>query len=172
MRRGSKLIADPTLVGSDLKSHTKAHLPNWLSFPVGVQLLESALRDIPRLDELEISFDQQCGISATEFRQLIESGKPHVIVSAGFERWDKRPSIGTGEWEDFLRGVWTLRVFPVARQKKAAARALLVAEGLPILRRWFEASRPESWYWGRKRCDVLFDPLELSVTSQDINEAV
>jgi len=37
---------------------------------------------------------------------------------------------------------------------------------------WFEASRSESWYWGRKRCNVLFDPLELALTSEDIVDAV
>jgi hypothetical protein len=143
-----------------------------LSFPVGVQVVESALGGISQLEELEIRFKQQCGISATDFRHLIESGKPHLIASAGFDRWDKRPSIGREEWDDFLRGLWTLQIYPVARQKKSAARALLIQEGLPILRRWFEAGRPGSWYWGRKRCHVVFDPLELTITSQDIVEAV
>ncbi len=150
----------------------KPRLPNWLSFPVGAAALESAFAGIPQFVELDLQFRREPGISATGFRRVIEAGEPHVIVSAGFDRWDKRPSVGVGEWQDkYLRGFWSVRVFPVAREKKSVAEGLLLAQGLPALRRWFEMSRAPSWHWGRKRGHIVFDPLEPSVRLEDVVEA-
>jgi len=67
--------------------------------------------------------------------------------------------------------VWRLEVFPVPRELKAVARRQLVETGVPAIRKWLAAERPPSWYYGRKRCDVIFSGGSGTVTIDEVVEA-
>ena len=122
-------------------------------------MIGSALRDVPQLTSLELVFSADPLLSATTFRQVVESGDPHLVLRASFERWDKRPSISEG-WQDYLNGRWSLWVYPVRRQLKVVAKTILIDRGLPKIADWLSAGRPQSWYFGRKVCEVTFIPQE------------
>lgn len=111
-------------------------------------------------------------MSATKFRRLIEADEPHVVLRARFERWDKRPSIGSESWvQEYLHGKWSLWVYPVRRQLKAQAREALVAQGSPNIAEWLSLERPSSWYFGRKVCYIVFVPKENAVQVEESIEA-
>ena len=81
------------------------------------------------------------------------------MVSACFRRWGKGPSIGD-QFTDYLGGVWMLKVYPLYRPLRGVAKRELLARGLPAVEQWLQIERPSSWYWGEKRCDIIFDPSE------------
>ncbi len=117
------------------------------------------LETIAICDEINLGFRGHPGLSAMEFRQTIEAGRPHVIMTAEFVRWDKKPSIGNESWlQEYLQGKWSLDIYPVVRNQRAAAKAVLLAEGLPKITEWFSKKRAPSWYWGRKYFHVMFWP--------------
>jgi hypothetical protein len=102
---------------------------------------------------------------------VVESGEPHLVLSARFERWEKRPSI-SDEWQKYLDGRWSLWVYPVRRQLKAVAKTVLIDRGLARISDWLSAERPESWYFGRKACDVIFIPDDGEVRIDEIVEKI
>ena len=110
--------------------------------------------------------------SATAFHRLVETDEPHLLLSARFERWDKRVSLGDESWvQKYLHGRWSLWLYPVRRQKRSMASILLVETALPQVARWFASARAPSWYWGRKRCDVTFLPVTGEVRLEEVVDA-
>jgi len=88
---------------SGLVPRYKPKLPPYLSFPIGADAIGNALKDIPQLSSLKLVFYPNPIPSATKFRQVVELGEPHLVLSARFERWEKRPSI-SDEWQEYLDG--------------------------------------------------------------------
>jgi hypothetical protein len=154
-----------------LKAKHKPKLYNYLSYPVGVETVARGLDGIAQFDEVELRFWPHPGVSATRFHDIVQNDQPHLILEATFERWDKRPAISKG-FEALLHGVWSIRVYPTRRQLKAPAKALLIAEGIPALRRWFEKKRSPSWYWGRKSFKVHFNPADASLKTEELTEKI
>jgi len=153
-------------------THLKPKLPSFLSFPVGLEAITAALNDAPQLATLDLFFSADPILSATRFRRVIEADEPHPVLSIRFTRWDKKPSLGDDPWvKDYLNGKWSLWVYPVRRALKARAKDALVREGLPQIARWLTTARPSSWYWGRKRCDVVFVPSEGTLRIEELTEA-
>jgi len=159
LKSGVSATKEDMLSTSDMQpAHYKPRLSNRLSYPIGFEALEHALGQVPMFGEIELSFYAHSGRTATESRRTIEAKRTHLIVRAGFARWDKRLS-SRDEWlQRLFRGIWSLHVYPVAREFRAVAKNCLLVDGLPQLSRWFSAERPSSWYWGRKSCDVYFLP--------------
>ena len=60
----------------------KPQLPSYLSYPIGFEHVNEALRGVPQGDVLELAFRASAELSATAFRKTVESGLPHLVVSA------------------------------------------------------------------------------------------
>jgi hypothetical protein len=147
-----------------IRTEFRSKLANAFSYPIGAEVLSHGLNGVPQLSSLSISFRSSPDVSASAFRRLILEGRPYPIIRARFTRWDKRPSVGDDGWaQEYLAGVWRLEVFPVPRGIKAIARRHLLDTGIPAVRSWLAAPRAPSWYYGRKRCDVMFSPDEATI---------
>lgn len=146
----------------------KPKLPSFLSFPVGTDAIGAALKDVPQFTSLRLVFSPDPIVSATTFRRLVESDQPHVVLRARFERWDKNPSLGDDSWVlEYLSGRWSLWVYPVRRQLKAVARAVLIDRALPKIAEWLSVERPASWYFGRESCEIVFIPKDGAVRIEE-----
>jgi hypothetical protein len=82
-----------------------------LSYPIRAELLSRELEKHPELPHLELHFTSSPIASESEFRQMLEDRLPYVVLRVQFVRWDKRLSYGD-QLQDYLRGKWTLDVFP------------------------------------------------------------
>jgi hypothetical protein len=153
-----------------LAPNAKPKLPSFLSFPIGAVAISAVLQDVPQFGSLELVFSPNPMQSATRFHRFIRADQSHPVLRAHFVRWDKRPSIGD-EWAEYLQGKWSVSVYPVRRTHKAKARQLLVAQGLPGLRKWLARDRPPSWYFGRKSCEVIFEPKDETMRVEESTEA-
>jgi len=159
-------------MGTLLKTQFKPKLPQFLSFPVGVQALSAHLAGIPQFDALELAFSTSPNRSKTMFRHLVEADETHLVLSARFDRWDKRRSLGDDPWiQEYLQGKWSLWIYPVRRQRGSQAKEALLNDALPQVARWFSTARVPSWYWGRKRCNVMFAPADGGVRVDEVIEA-
>ena len=131
--------------------------------------LDKVLGDILHAADLHVSFSNDP--LGMRFRSLLRQALPHRVLVARFEKWDKRPSIGNRFTDGYVRGQWSITVYPVASVRRAKARQLLI-DALPSVREWFSRTRPESWYYGEKRCEVRFDPLEGTIGVSDTVEKI
>ena len=158
---------------SMLRTRYKSRLGKGLSYPLGLQDLGKALGDISQAADLHVSFyDHPPEEHDMHFRALVKRDLPHQVLAARFERCDKGPSIGNSTFtDDLLHGQWSITVYPVASDRKSQARKLLI-DALPSVREWFSRTRPESWYYGQKVCEVRFDPLEGTIAVTDIVEKI
>ena len=154
-----------------IETRYKEKLPNSMSYPIGTNALSHGLRGV-QIADLGVSYLASPHVAASKFRQVLEGGRDYPILRAAFTRWDKRPSVGDSTWaQEYLAGVWRLEVFPVLREVRAIARGQLLETGLPAIREWLSSARPPSWYYGRKRCDVIFSSLEGRVRIEEVVEA-
>jgi hypothetical protein len=141
-----------------LQPQYRDKLPEQLSYPVGAEVLSRELEKHSDLPDLELVFRASPISSTSNFQQLIARGLPHVILRVYFARWDKSVSIGNDpSWQKYLRGVWSLSVYPVRRILKSKAREALITAGLPLVAGWMTRRRDPSWYYGRKECEIQFD---------------
>ena len=156
-----------------LQTRHKSRLSQGFSYPLGLQDLEKALGDLSQATELHVSF-YACppGVHDMHFRSLVKRDLPHTVLEARFSKWDKRPSMSNSTFTDeYLRGLWSIIVYPVASVRRSLARGLLI-DALPSVREWLSRTRPESWYYGEKLCEVRFDPLEGTIAVTDIVERI
>jgi hypothetical protein len=72
----------------------KPKLPSFLSFPIGADVINAFVRNVPQFGSLELVFSAGPMRSAIRFRRLIEADEPHLVLRADFVRWEKKPSIG------------------------------------------------------------------------------
>jgi hypothetical protein len=143
------------------------------SYPVGLADLRQRLDGVPHGDELEVTFCNTPGSSASRFRASIARQEPTLVLQARFTKLDKAPSRGDDLWmTELLHGKWSLSVYPVARQHRSLAHQALVGFGLLALADWLRSTRPDSWYHGRKVFDISFDPLEGHVYWREHAESV
>lgn len=132
-----------------------------LSYPIGAELLSRELEKHPELPKLELHFTSSPIISNSEFRQMVDNRVPYVVLRVQFVRWDKRLSYGDDEWiQEYLRGKWTIDIFPVLRSLRSRVKAKLISEALAQVATWIAKPRKPAWYYGRKQFEVIFQPDE------------
>ncbi len=72
--------------------------------------------------------------------------------------------------ESYYQPTWELDVFAVTREKRAAARTLLIEQGIPAIKAWLSKPRNETWLEGRKEITVAFsnhqEALSITESSQ------
>jgi hypothetical protein len=152
----------------------KSRISQLMSWPVGLEDLHTVIGDVPQTaDDFPVRFvSSPRGVNATEFQAALHRDLRHVVLEARFEKWDKRPGISNDEFTDpYLRGKWSVSIYPVARRRKAEARNALL-NVLPTVKDWLVANRPPSWYYGRKCCRIIFDPAEATAQVDDVVEAM
>ena len=149
---------------------TKAKLPGFLSYPLAWQSVEGQLGSVPQWEKLHFHLPAHPGRSAVAFHQKVHASEPHLVLRACFVRWDKRPSIGD-DFQDYLQGRWSLWLYPVSRQLRAKAKAVLESKGLPTIAKWLTVRRAESWYWGRRSCNVVLVPADTTLRFEEDVEA-
>ena len=128
---------------------------------------------LSQASELQVSFSRSPLLtSVTAFQSQVDRDLPHLVLEARFVRWDKGPSLSDSTYcAQYMRGHWSISVYPVASIRRAQARKVLLA-ALPSMQEWFSRSRPESWYHGRKSCEVVFDPIEGTLRTAERVEAL
>jgi hypothetical protein len=151
----------------------KPNLPGFLSFPLGFEMIESALSGCKVADALQLHWSEHDCTFASDFHALLRDQSPHRVLSCHFTRWDNAPARSSTGWcERFMSGAWDLWVYPTARTWRKSVRDLLAVQGLPAVRQWIDSDRPDSWYWGRMILDMRYDPQTQELVLDDRTDKV
>jgi hypothetical protein len=148
----------------------KAKLPRFLSYPLPWESVVARLSSVPQWEGLHFYLPPHPGSSAVAFHQTVQAQEPQLVLRACFDRWDKRPSIGD-DFRDYLQGRWSIWLYPVSRTLRARTKESLETKGLPAVAMWLAAKRPESWYWGRRSCNIVLIPADMSLRIEEDVEA-
>jgi hypothetical protein len=132
----------------------KEKLPRHLSYPVGLQILATALGEVPQAEVLTVSFHAKSG-SVSRSEKLRKGGEYYPVLAARF----RHVRLGISEcrgMESYYDPTWELHVYAVTREKRATAQALLIEQGIPAIAAWLRKPRSETWLEGRKEITVAF----------------
>ena len=137
-----------------LPTQLRYKLRRGLSYPVGAEILSSQLEGVPQFGEITLYFrgpERPKPTPRLPFNALRASFsflRPGLSSSTSF--------IERG-WHD---PKWDVSVAAVPSASRRQVRQCLIAEGIPAIRKWLSAPRPDTWYEGRKTITISVDPQE------------
>jgi hypothetical protein len=108
------------------------------SYPLGAELISSALEGVPQALQFSISF-------YPKYERLKHRGDTYEILSVGYS--------GTQSYQPG----WNITVRPVPRHLKQTVREALKKEFLPRIRAWLEMHATLSSRYGTHSISVLLD---------------
>lgn len=108
-----------------LPTRYRQRLPQEFSFPLGAEVLSEHLAGVPRFSECSVGFSDVTARKA-DFQRILAERGDYAIVTV------------------LLVPAFEILVHPVPRALKPAARAALVATGLPLLREALLRRDPEN----------------------------
>lgn len=142
-----------------LATHQRDPLPKSLSYPVTLTDLREALGDRFAEEDVEVSFSAYHYARGARLETVIKTRKPYVIIRLEFRRWDKSVSTGSDAYSQrFLAGFWDVLVCAIPREHRASVRGEVLAMGLPAVAAWASQPRAPGWFFGRKVCELVYDP--------------
>lgn len=146
----------------------RAKIPKTLAFPVGAELLSSALAGTPQEPSLAISFRDRSTLFASEFQQVLRTGGPLPVLRASYRNLPAGLS-GSNDMVEagYYDVTWLLDVYPVPAELKSPVRDQLRARGLGQVRAWLECPRPQTWQQGRHSLTLLFDSSTTSLLARE-----
>ena len=128
-----------------------------MAFPLGAKQISEALEGVPQYTGLTIGFVCHYNLTtAARVREILDSGESLGVLEARYRhvrpsRFASQEFIEMGWYDE----TWEVSVYPVPRERKSAARSLLLTTGLPKIRTWLETPRTETWRSGRHYCCLL-----------------
>src|SRR5262245_24073336 len=133
-------------------------LPMDLSYPIGAEVLSEAFRGVPQYGMLSLFFTtwRQPGTAAAATKASRGAGRQHVLCANYRHLRPGHGSSGALIRSGFYEPDWSLSVYAVPRQCRSLVRALLIRDGMPLLRAWLTEPRTETWLIGQRWLLVEF----------------
>ncbi|MFN3650442.1 MAG: hypothetical protein ACK47B_12765 [Armatimonadota bacterium] len=131
-----------------ITTRRKARLPRGLSYPVGAEIVSSALEGVPQYQDLYLWFDRPTSLA----RSTDWSSGPFPLLTTSYypdPYFDRR---------------WSVSIWAVPCAWNCRARQALVAEGLPRLRFWLTGEHPPIWFESSKHLRIHYDELTECLT--------
>ena len=120
-----------------------------MAFPLGYELLEQALGDLPQWPNCDFWFQARPTYWASDFAHTLKAAEPYPIVRV------RHRSSSPG---------FSISVFPVARPLKSIAREFFLPSALDAFRQFIIAAPATPNY--RDFREALFDPVAHTCTVQ------
>ena len=142
----------------------RTKLPQTLSHPIGLELIESVLAGVPQLESLRAMFSSEHW-QATKFRRSLRDGEPYALITASYRPAQRPGFVGSKDSVElgYYDEAWELRVNPTLRELRALARRLLISEGLPAVASWLRRAHAESNDSRYRSIELIFDPANESL---------
>jgi hypothetical protein len=152
-----------------IPTRLKAKLPRHLSYPIGAGAISEALAGAPHVEAFTVMFWDAAVWPASEFRRRLSERLPYVVMGASYSPASGPGLVGSDRMvqDGWYEEKWELRVNPVLPEFRHPANRLLREEGLPAIVRWLKSSGRAGWTATWHRIDLVFDPAEGSLASQE-----
>jgi len=116
----------------------KCKLSKHLSYPFGLEALSEQLRGVPQAGQISVRFSD-----VSDLKNKTAMLGRHRILDCRYCPHDEHK--------------WQLSIYPVTREAKPRIRELLIEEGIPRVRAWFEPVRSDFWLSDLHYLAVFFD---------------
>jgi len=126
-----------------IRTGLRNKLPKGLSYPLGAELISTLLANVPQYDELWISFSKSGWMSIEAIGGALGAASYMLSFSASLY---------------FISPSYRLRVPAVPSEYRQTIRVSLIEYGLPKVRAWLVAPRPQTWCSGDRCIDVGIVP--------------
>ena len=140
----------------------KSRLPKTLTWPVGAEVMTAGLGDAPHAAECRLWFSDS-PVSRLPSSSGLPRGptvrRPRRRVSSRYQhsvRSIHRDGGGRGDYD----AKWEIRVNPVPRVWRAAVRALLREQGLPLVADGCAPFKGLGWQDRHHRLELVFAPAD------------
>lgn len=150
-----------------LSTSYKQALPSGFAYPVGAELLSSALQSTPQIAILKLSFHAHYRIFASSFKRQLRVGDPVMVLSVSYRHVP--PGLtGSNAFidEGWYNESWGLTVYSVPSTSRRVAREQIVAE-LPRVEKWLSSPRSDTWRYGRHSFHMLLSLPEGVLTTAE-----
>ncbi len=153
-----------------IPTRRKSKLPADLSYPIGAREVNQSLSDAPHLETISLTFRDRPTYRASEFRRWLKDKVPYPVVVAEFHPARKPSFAAPRLWieEGWFNEKWELAVYPVPRKLRHSAHRLLLEQGVARLLQWLHASKAPGWTSCQRRCELVFDPGEETITAREV----
>jgi hypothetical protein len=118
------------------------------------------------MEALAVYFKDGPAYWASESQRIFRERRPYSILVATYE-----PAWFGGYGVHGHDARWSVWITPVLRESRHLANTLLRQQGLPALARWLRLPKPAGWDQRTHRLDLVFDPIEESLTAQEASGA-
>jgi len=128
-----------------IKTNYKSKIGKEFTHSLGSKRISELLSGIDIYDKLSISFDKS-------------EGERMGLFVPGFNlRYLKGNSKELLDFRTIVAGIystvtdkWFINLKPVPVSENKKIKSFLIEIGIPVLRKWFESEKPESWYVGHR----------------------
>ena len=142
------------------RRRTRPKLAQHLSYPIGAKEIKESLGGVLNAEKLSVRFVRDAVYPGREWRKVLANRLPYMIAQVSYHPL-LPPSYSTPN-QPFMEGwfdqQWELRVYPVLRELRSVANELLVSNGLPAVKTWFEQSDANGWDLLKHSLQLIFDP--------------
>jgi hypothetical protein len=139
-------------------THHKDDLPKGWSYPVGAELLSSALTGVPGALDQPFWFSARSDFRTKRFQATRAANEPYEILQASY---------GRGQiFGDRRIPLWEVHVYAVPSRIRSVARTALMLRGLIELRDWLLMPRTDVALDGGAMFAVLMRELDPSFISR------
>lgn len=145
-------------MSSLLQTATHEKLPKGYSHPTSTEKLSQALEGIEQFSEIKLRFD------AREGQVLGNNHRLHGAVARKLEGYRLFLECSWSEDDG-----WGIEIFAIPGARKAKLSAACTALAFPALREWLSATRPESWFIGRRYFQVAVSEFTDELALQEIH---
>lgn len=152
-----------------IPTHFKSKLANTMSYPIGAEALTHGLGGAPHVADLRIWFLEEPCWPASRFREILANKTPYRVLSVGYSP-ARKPGYTGSNWQ-FEKGYfdvkWKVRVYPVQRELRHAAKELLLTQGLPVIVKWLSGSSRGGWLERGQFIELVFNPKETTLAARE-----
>ena len=128
-------------------SNRKPEISRELKFPIGFQIIEEVLSEIPLEMNLILSFADSLGENIGEFAPYSFGSKITLKNEAKeFIHFKKILTINYSSFTDKL----TLTIYPCEKMDANTIKNFLVKNGLSLIKNWLNEDRSETWFEGHR----------------------
>ena len=151
----------------------KSKLPKALSWPLGAEAISAGLAYAPHANDLSLWFSDSPIWPASAFQRLLRESLPYAILIDEY-RPASNPGYSGARFmieRGWYQAKWQLRVNPVTRALRAVAGSVLREQGLPAVVEWLRSSSRPGWECWRHRIELVFAPIDRTLTPQVTDDA-
>jgi hypothetical protein len=140
----------------------RSKLPKSLSYPVGAELISTALAGSAHIASLSVRFCSHAVEPASRFQRILSERLPYRSFLAEYDP-ARKPGLSAADFmieRGWYEERWELTVYPVLREFRHTANQLLRDQGLPAVVTWLGKAEGLARGIVPQQLELMFNPAD------------